>query len=183
MKKSNEISSVSSLVFMAMYLALFFVLDWFSNQLPLFQMPNGGTLGLGVIPLILCSYHLGWKKGLGVGILSVVLQFMTGKIYLVQNSDGFSTGMILLQFLMEYPLAFGIYGLSSMFPNKGAFYSGTMITNLIRLALHTVAGTVFWATPWAGSFTYNASYMIPTMIVSMILVPVIDRRLEPLKKN
>ena len=82
----NNKNKISDLVYMAMYLALFMVFDWLANQIGLFKMPNGGTLGLGVIPLIIASYHLGWKKGLAVAILSVVIQFITGKVYVVQNS-------------------------------------------------------------------------------------------------
>ncbi len=178
MENRNRIRDI---VFMAMYLALFFVLDWLSNQIGFFSMPEGGTLGLGVIPLLLCSYHLGWKKGLTVGLLSVVLQFMTGRVYVIQNSDGFALWQILIQFIMEYPAAFGIYGIACIFPNFGKFYSGVMITNLIRLAIHVVAGVYFWSTPWWGSFTYNAWYMIPTMIVCLIVVPLIDSRLQPVR--
>jgi len=52
------------------------------------------------------------------------------------------------------------------------------ITNLIRLVIHVIAGTVFWGTPWWGSFTYNAWYMIPTMIMCLILIPLIYERLS-----
>ena len=172
--KNNQIRDIA---YMGMYLALFMVFDWLSNTLNLFRMPNGGSLGLGVIPLLVCSYHLGWKKGTAVCLLSVLLMFMTGKVYFIQNSDGFSQFEIFLQFMLEYPIAFGIYGLASLFPNFGKFYSGVAISNLIRLAIHTVAGVVYWFTPWWGSFTYNAWYMIPTMIMCLILVPIIMDRL------
>ena len=173
--KNNQ---VKDMAYMALYLALFVVLDWLSNQIGLFKMPQGGTLGLGIIALLMAAYHLGWKKGTAVCLLSVVLQFMTGQMYLVQNSDGFSLFQIFLQFMMEYPVAFGVYGLSSLFPNYGNFYSGVMITNLIRLTLHVIAGTIYWATPLPASISYNAWYMVPTMLLSMIVVPLIMSRLK-----
>ncbi|MDO4416108.1 MAG: energy-coupled thiamine transporter ThiT [Erysipelotrichaceae bacterium] len=173
--RNNQIRDIA---YMGMYLALFFVFDWLSNTIGLFQMPNGGSLGLSVIPLLLCSYHLGWKKGTAVCLLCVLMMFMTGKVYVVQNSDGFAPWQVAIQFLMEYPVAFGIYGLASLFPNFKYFYSGVAVTNLVRLALHVVAGTVFWATPWWGSFTYNAWYMIPTMIMCLIVIPLIYERLK-----
>ncbi len=176
MEKKNF--SVHDLAYMAIYLALFFVFDWLANALPIFKMPNGGSLGLGTIPLLMASYHLGWKKGTLVAVLSVVLMFLTGKVYLVQNSDGFNAAQILLQFLMEYPLAFGVYGLASLFPNYKQFYTGVAVTNLIRLALHVAAGVVYWATPWWGSFTYNAWYMIPTMILGLVVMPILYPRLK-----
>ena len=170
--------SISDLTFMAMYLALFFVFDWLGNTLHLLQMPEGGSLGIGIIPLLLCSYHLGWKKGTMVALLSVLLMFMTGRVYIIQNSDGYAPWQIAIQFLMEYPVAFGIYGLASLFPNYGKFYSGVAITNLIRLILHVLAGVWFWATPWWGSFTYNAWYMIPTMLLCLVVIPVLLDRLQ-----
>ena len=178
----NDKKKISDLVYMAMYLALFMVFDWLSNQIGFFKMPQGGTLGLGVIPLIIASYHLGWKRGVVVAVLSVLLQFMTGQVYVVQNSDGFTAFEVFIQFMMEYPLAFGVYGLCSLFPNYKYVYTGIIVTNLIRLALHVIAGTVFWATPWLGSLSYNAWYMIPTMLVSAILVPIIMDRLKPVMR-
>lgn len=69
--------SVRDLVLMAFYVAVFMVLDTFVNTLPLFQMPNGGSLGISTIPLLMASYQLGWQKGLIVSIVSVFAQFVT----------------------------------------------------------------------------------------------------------
>jgi len=156
------------LVMMAMYLALFFVLDYIANQLPLFKMPNGGTLGLGVLALILSSYDLGWKKGVVVSLMSVLLQFLTGQMYIVD----------FVQFVLEYVVAFGVYGLSGLFPNKSYIYTGVIVTNVIRLVLHTLAGVWYWGLTLIPSFSYNGWYMIPTMIVCMILVPLVDKSIK-----
>ncbi len=176
--RNNQIRDIA---YMGMYLALFFVFDWLANAIGLFQMPEGGSLGISVIPLLLCSYMMGWKKGTAVCLLAVLLMFMTGKVYVVQNSDGFAPWQIAIQFIMEYPIAFGVYGLASLFPNKGKFYTGVAVTNLIRLVIHWIAGTIFWGTPWWGSFTYNAWYMIPTMLLCLVLVPLINERLSTAK--
>ena len=166
------------LVIIAMYLAAFIVLDFISNQLVLFKMPQGGTLGLGIVALCLASYHLGWKNGLVVSTLSVVLQFYTGAMYYVNP----------IQFLLEYVLAFGIYGICSLFPNIALsrnkenqvayLFTGILITNLLRLAFHTIAGVLYWETLLVASFVYNAWYMIPTMIVCLILVPLAYSRVK-----
>jgi len=169
------------LVIIAMYLAAFIVLDFVSNQMVLFKMPQGGTLGLGVIALVLASYHLGWKKGVIVCLLSVVLQFYTGKMYFVDW----------MQFIMEYALAFGIYGLCSIFPNiklglnkdskDRYFFTGIVVTNLLRLLLHTIAGVLYWETALLASFVYNAWYMIPTMLVCLFVVPLVYSRLKTIR--
>ena len=163
-------SNTKDLIYMAMYLALFYVFDLIANQLQLFKMPQGGTLGLGVVALILASYHLGYKKGIVVGLLSIVLQFMTGHMYIVSP----------MQFVLEYVLAFGLYGLWSLFPNVYLIYTGIIITNLLRLLFHTLAGIFYWETGLIPSLAYNAWYMIPTMLLCLVLVPLIEKRIKKL---
>ena len=166
--------SVRDLVLMAFYVALFMVLDTFINTLPMLQMPNGGSLGVSTLALLLASYHLGWKKGLAVAIVAVFAQFITGPMYTPT----------LIGFLLDYLLAFAAYGLASLFPNFGFFYSGVLVTNAIRFICSTVSGVVVWETPLWGSITYQATYMIPTLIIGIILIPLMMKFLEPyVKKN
>ena len=165
--------TVKEIVLMAFYIALFMVMDVLGNTLNIFQMPNGGSLGISSIALLMASYHLGWQKGLMVAIMSVLAQFVTGPMYTPN----------LLGFALDYFFAFGVYGLASLFPNYKYFFSGVVITNLIRLAFHVVSGVVIWQTPWWGSFTYNAYYMIPTMIVGAIIVPMLYKAIEPAIKK
>lgn len=166
-------SKVKDLVFMAMYAALFAVLDVFSNQfIPFLQMPNGGSIGVSTVVLLVCSYHLGWKKAVLSGLISVLVQFVTGPMYMTN----------LLGFVLDYLFAFSIYGIASLFPNFGYFYTGVIITNFLRFVSHTIGGVLVWETTLWGSITYNAPYMIATCIVGMILVPIIVKRL-PLNRQ
>lgn len=169
--------TVRDLVLMALYAALFIVLDYVSHFLP--KMPNGGSLGLGVIPILMASYHLGARKGILVGLLSVILQFLTGQMYYIHW----------LQFFLDYILAYGIYGVAVLMPNFGHIYTGVIITNLIRLASSTIAGVIFYSEAGAKfmdsflfSLNYNATYMIPTLIVCAILVPILQKRLHTFMK-
>lgn len=156
------------LVYMAFYAALFMVLDYLTNMFTFLKMPNGGTIGVSTIALLVCSYHLGWKKGLLTGAISVLIQCVTGPMYVPQ----------LLGFILDYLLAFSVYGLASLFPNYGYFYTGVLITNVLRFILHTVGGVVVWETSWWGSIIYNAPYMIATTIIGMIVVPILVERLH-----
>ncbi len=152
-----------NIAYMAMYLALFFVLDWLSNTLPLFRMPQGGTLGIGTIALLMASYHLGWKLGTITAMLSVLLQFATGQMYIL----GF------VQFLLDYFIAFSVYGIACLFPNFKLFYSGILVTNAVRFLSSTISGVVFYGLTWVPSMAYQATYMIPTLILDLILVPLL----------
>lgn len=156
---------------MAMYAALFAVLDVISNSfIPFLKMPNGGSIGISTVVLLVCSYHLGWKKAMISGVVSVLIQFVTGPMYMSN----------LLGFFLDYLFAFSIYGIASLFPNIGYFYTGVLITNFLRFVSHTIGGVLVWETTLWGSIIYNAPYMIATCIVGLILVPLIVQRL-PIK--
>lgn len=156
---------------MAMYAALFAVLDVISNSfIPFLKMPNGGSIGISTVVLLVCSYHLGWKKAMISGVVSVLIQFVTGPMYMSN----------LLGFFLDYLFAFSIYGIASLFPNIGYFYTGVLITNFLRFVSHMIGGVLVWETTLWGSIIYNAPYMIATCIVGLILVPLIVQRL-PIK--
>lgn len=161
--------STRDLVLLAMYAALFMAVELIQNQFGLFKMPQGGSLGVSSIILLLASYQLGVQKGVAISLLSILLQFLTGKMYLETGPIGF---------FLDYVLAFGIYGIASLFPNIKWFYSGVLITNTIRLVASTISGSLFYGLTLWPSFVYNATYMIPTMIVGLIFVPLIHQRLK-----
>ena len=160
------------LVLMAFYIALFMTLDYITNLVPFLQMPNGGSLGVSTIALLMASYHLGWKKGLAVSTLSVAVQFLTGPMY---TPD-------LMGFALDYLLAFAVYGLACVFPNFGYFYTGVLITNGWRFLCSTISGVVVWEVDIWGSITYQASYMIPTLLLGMVLIPILVKSLERFMK-
>jgi len=161
---------ILDLILMAFYLALFVVLDYASKFFAFFTMPNGGSLGLGVIALLLASYHLGFTKGTLVAVASVYLQGLMSP-FMSQH---------ILDFIVEYIVAFGLYGSACLFPDFGKhkqIKSGIIVTNLVRLAIHTWAGVAYWSVPWWGSLSYNGWYMIPTLLVSLALVPPLLNRI------
>lgn len=168
-RTGNAKLTTKDVAYVAMYLALFYVLDFLSNALPIFKMPNGGTLGLGTIALLMASYQLGWKLGTLTSILSIVVQFLTGQMYIL----GFS------QFMLDYFFAFAAYGLACLFPNYKYFYSGVLITNIIRFISSTISGIVFYGLNLWGSMAYQAAYMIPTTILGLVLIPLLIKAMGP----
>lgn len=160
-------SEVRTLALMAMYCALFVVLDRVSDMVHLFEMPSGGKLNLGPIALLMCSYHLGYKKGSLVAFVSVFLQLVIGS---VKWYGAYS-------FLLDYLIAYTVYGLAVVFPNFGHFYSGVLITSILRLLSSTLSGVLCWETAFWASLQYNALYMVPTTICVLIVVPLLTERL------
>ena len=163
-------SKTRDLVYMALYAALFVVLD----QITLFRMPQGGSINLSTIALLLASYHFGWKKGVIVGLVANGLLYVTG-------SMNFYGSVISLFF--DYLFAYTAYGLASLFPNVSYLYTGIIITSLIRLACSTFSGCVAWETPFWASLAYNAEYILPVMAIDAIAVPIIYEKLKPIIKK
>ena len=56
------------------------VLDFISNTVSLFKMPEGGRLSLATVGFLLASYHLGWKKGVIVCLAANLLLYVTGSM-------------------------------------------------------------------------------------------------------
>lgn len=170
MKKSL---TTRQLVKMAMYLTLFMILDFIANRIGIFQMPQGGSLGLGVVPLLIASYDLGVSKGVAVSLLSIVLMYLTGDVWFVSFG----------QFLLDYIIAFGVYGLASAFPsfNKEGAYplmTGIIITNVVRGFSSYLAGVWYFQVTPFGSMIYQVSYMVPTLLLTLVVVPLLMKRIE-----
>lgn len=153
---------------MAMYAALFLVLDYATLLIPFLQMPQGGSIGLGTIALLLASYHLGAVKGLIVAMISIPLQQLTSGLWIAGIPGLF----------LDYIIAFGIYGVACVFPNFGYFYTGIIVTNFVRFVSHVLSGMICYETPFWGSVVYNGPYMLATCLVGLILVPILHKRLK-----
>lgn len=158
----------------AIFAAIGFILDKLSFSI----WAQGGSISLVMVPIVLMAYRWGTLAGLATGLIVGILQVLTG-------------GMILtpVQGILDYFFAFTIVGLAGVFRPLvlGAFKKGsrkmllwillgTTLGGLLRFASHTTAGAVFFGAyagdqnPWIYSIIYNASYMIPAIILTTIAI-------------
>ena len=165
------------LVLMAMYVAMYAVLEYLTNTLNILAMPLGGRLSLSVIPLMMASYHLGLKKSLLVGLMSFVVKFMLKPPYFLN----------VIQFTMDYIVAYGAYSLAVLVKDLDLgglkLPMGVLLANFVRFMAHNVAGWAFFADGYPGNvfwgvMAYNFPYMLATTVVSFIVVMAIKPRLE-----
>ena len=88
-------------------------------------------------------------------------------------------GAYLILIFADYIVAFGVLGLGGMFKNKirnqsVALALGSVVVSLIRFLCHFISGVTIWSSyaegtsVWAYSLTYNASYMLPELIITAI---------------
>jgi thiamine transporter len=154
------------------------------SYIKIYQAPNGGSVTAGsMIPILLFAIRWGAIPGIAVGAGYGLLDFML-KPYFVHP----------IQFLLDYPIAFGALGIAgivySMAKGKQnipftVLGIGVSIAIFGRLVAHVLSGVVFFAeyagdqNPWVYSLVYNATYLVPELIISVIVLMIIWR---PVKK-
>lgn len=173
--------NVKDLSYMALYVALAVVLEYISKVIPLLQMPNGGSINLAVIPVLIASYHLGWKKGVCVGLLWWLVGFLMGLNEWYLNP---------MQYLLDYIIPACICGFASAMPRIGKtsnVITGVTVMVVAKFITHVLSGVYFWPPEgdvagslgaWMYSVGYNSWYNLATLIVALMLVPLLLNRLK-----
>ncbi|MBU7046980.1 MAG: energy-coupled thiamine transporter ThiT [Theionarchaea archaeon] len=150
------------------------------SMIKVYHLPAGGSVTAGsMIPILLLALRRGYRLGLVTAVLYGVVQFIEGP-YVVHP----------IQVLLDYPLAFGALGLAGFFAvkaesSRSSFYPFLGIATGIagRFVCHFFSGAIFYAesappgmSPWIFSALYNASYLIPELIVSSVLMYLLIRK-------
>lgn len=158
-----------SLTYGAICVALAYALSY----IKFFSLPQGGSVTFAsMLPIILYSYMFGTRKGLVVGVVYGMLQF-------IQSPQFYQP----MQVLLDYPIAFGALGVAGIARKipflKGKilaeFTVGATIAIVLRYFSHVVSGYyVFssWAmegyTAVSWAFVYNAFVFADLAIVLVI---------------
>ncbi len=169
-QRHNKRSSLQYAAESALCIALAVVF----SQLKLFQLPQGGSVTLEIVPLIVLARRWGVWRGVLAGAATGFLLMILGG-YVVHP----------LQAALDYPLAFAALGLSAM---GGRASFGVLFGGIARIACHVASGVVFFASyapeglsPLAYSLAYNAGFMSANIVIALLLVPMILSRLDRLK--
>lgn len=155
------------------------------SYLKLWEMPWGGSICVGMLPIFLYSVRWGVGPGLMAGFVYGTLQFMF--------DGGFALGW--QSILGDYLVAFTVLGLAGVCAGKkGGIFTGTLVGSLARFLVHYVVGATVWAeympevffgmtmtTPWFYSFLYNITWAGPDILLT-ILIFVIFYQLKPMRR-
>ncbi|HHX92882.1 MAG TPA: energy-coupled thiamine transporter ThiT [Clostridiales bacterium] len=149
-------------------------------QLQLFRMPNGGSVTVvSMLPFILISFRHGSRWGLLAGFANSLLQMLLGGLYAPPAGTAAAlAGAVML----DYILAFTLLGTAAWFAHLlGKEYTatniafGTFVVCAIRFLCSFVSGFLIWSSlseQGFGAVTfslgYNASYMVPETIITMV---------------
>jgi len=155
-------------------IALAAVLSWLAQAFPL-RMPQGGSFGLEMLPILFVAIRRGVLPGIVAGALFGLLQLtgVAGTPYVYHP----------LQALLDYPLAFGALGLAGLVPvgsmddvhGLARLIAAVSVGTGARLVFHFLSGLIFfaeyapaWEAPWLYSITYNLLYLLPSAVVTAI---------------
>lgn len=150
------------------YVAVAVALAAALNFVPLFKMPQGGSVALDMVPIIFLAFYRGVRPGLLAGVIYGFIDYLLAPFFVHPA-----------QLLLDYPLAFGLLGLAGFIRGRGpvAIGLGTVLAGLLRFTAHFFSGVIFFAeyapkgqSPWLYSALYNGSYMSVSIILSVPLV-------------
>lgn len=130
----------------------------------LVRLPQGGSIGIDMLPIFLLAFRRGGKVGLMGGALFGLLKLIT---------DPFVIHPV--QLLLDYPIPFAALGVAGFFRND--ILTGVTVGTTLRYVVHVISGVVFFAeyapegTPaLLYSLLYNGSYLLPeAVLVGVIL--------------
>ena len=141
--------------------------------LQLWELPQGGSVTLGMLPIFLYCARLGFGPGMLAAAVYAVLQLVFDGAY----AWGWQS------VVGDYLLAFAVLGVAGIFSrSKLGFFWGTVAGCVARFLVHYVVGATVWAeympeqffgmtmtTPWFYSALYNGSYMLIDMVLILIV--------------
>lgn len=142
----------------------------------LFHMPQGGTVNLEMLPIILVALRRGFWPGIVAGLVYSPVLYLVEPFYVHPA-----------QLILDYPLAFGLLGLAGLFrsTNIWSMSAGVLAGCFGRFMSHFFSGAIFFASyapkgqsPWLYSLVYNGSYMLPSTILCLTLALLITKSIE-----
>jgi len=163
----------------AIFTALALVLD----KIIIFRMPQGGSISLVMLPIIVIALRRGAMVGFTAGFLTGLLNFMTGGFF-----------VNIFQMLLDYPLAVAVIGFAGVYAKtfqrqlangektKATISASiaTLIGGAAALIPHTLAGVVFYASFASKnqsvliySFLYNAGFLVPKTLLTMVVIAIL----------
>jgi thiamine transporter len=170
----------TQLVEIAILVAMAFVLEVAFSFLP--AMPQGGRVSLSLLPIIVIA----WRNGPYAGIVGGIVY---GLLNLMLDGALYHWG----SFFLDYTIAFGLVGLAGFVRKFGlnnvvGFGIAIFVGYFFRFFSHVLSGVLLFAeyagdqNVWIYSITYNATYLIPALILTIIVGVIVYFPLQTIKE-
>lgn len=165
------------------------------SLIKLFELPYGGSITLcSMLPILIYGYRYGVKWGAFVGFVYSMLQFVLDTSVIRGFTLASAVGVILFDFIAAFTVL-GLSGsFRNRFKNQLlSFGLGAFAAMLLRYLSHVLSGAIFFgsyaqwyfsqegmsmgswalsnfhgaALPVFYSIVYNASYMLPELVITL----------------
>ena len=152
--------------------AVFVALAQILGYLKLFELPQGGSISLSMLPIFLFCARWGFGPGMMASFCFSVLQLLLDGAY----AWGWQS------MIGDYILAFSALGLAGLFYRRRyGFFIGSAVGSLARFAVNYLVGVLVWGeymppeffgltmtTPWIYSALYNGSYAAVDLALCLV---------------
>ena len=153
--------------------AVFIALAQVLSYLKLFELPQGGSITIEMLPIFLYCARWGFGPGMLASFAYSILQAVLSSTY----------AWTWQSLIGDYLLAFTVLGFAGACSKlKGGFFIGTVVGSVARFLVHYVVGATIWAeympetffgltmtSPWFYSALYNGSFMLIDMVLVLIV--------------
>ncbi|MET0785733.1 MAG: energy-coupled thiamine transporter ThiT, partial [Paenisporosarcina sp.] len=132
----------------AIFAALGFVLDFVA-----FKMPQGGSVSLVMIPIVLIAFRRGVIAGMLTGLLVGLLQIVSGLISVTPLSFNF----VVMQVILDYLIAYAVVGFAGLLRKQFfsensntrmkltiIIVSAVFLGSFLRYIVHVITGIFFF---------------------------------------
>jgi len=134
-----------------------------------FSLPQGGSINVGMVPILWLSIRRGPKIGTFAGAVFGMVDLAI-EPFVVHP----------IQLILDYPLAFAPLGLAGLF--KKVPVIGVIVAVTCRFICHFVSGIVYFPNyapegmnPIVYSAIYNGVYIVPSMIVCAFVIGLLQQ--------
>lgn len=180
MNQNKQFFSVQMIAEAGVAIALSYVLSLFK----IYQMPQGGSVSLSMLPIMFFAVRWGGVQGMIVGALFGLLKLLINP-YIIHP----------VQLIMDYPLPYAFLGLAgiSYMKDKSKFVGYVpfiILAYVLKFLTHFLSGLIYFPeyapegmTPAYYSFLYNLQYSLPELIISIIVIALLWSPLRTLLKK
>jgi len=149
-----------------------------------FTLPYGGSVTLAsMVPVMWLSLRRGIRVGIIAGMIYGVIALFID-ILMLGASSVVATPF---QAVLEYPVAFGLIGLTGIFHRKNVTFAitGAGLSVFLRFLVHYFVGVFVWfyvySFPagygqWIFPALYNGSFLAVEFIISAIVLAILVKR-------
>lgn len=151
-------------------MAAFIALSVICSFIKVWEMPQGGSVALTMVPILLIAFRRGPVAGMVTGgIYGLLSMLIAGVIYHPMS------------ILLDYLLAFGLVGIAGFFRKSlPAVLGGTALGIGCRFLSSLISGAVLFAeyapmgqNPWMYSLIYQATYMVPELLICLVVMGIL----------